>query len=161
MRKPMIAAMGAALLLVMAMAGVGQAGSGPRLHGAFDVTGTVAGNDVGVPAGTKTSEIYSFKSSCGSGGCAAVTLTRKSASRKIKSTLKKVSPGVYKGSEGPSPYTCVNPLGAPGQFTADHRIKVTKSSDGMATRIVGEIKVHITGCNETFENAALKGRLRG
>jgi hypothetical protein len=158
MRKPMIVALGTALLLVP-MVSVGQAGSGPRLQGSFNVTGSVEGNDIGVPAGTVTTEVYTFKSSCGSGGCPKVTLTRKSASRKIKSTLKKVAPGVYKGSEGPSPYTCVDPLGAPGQFTADHKIKVTKSAGGLATRISGEIKTHITGCTETFENAKVTGKL--
>jgi hypothetical protein len=160
MQKPTIVALGAALLL-LAMASMGEAGSGPRLQGTFGVTGSVTGNDIGVPPGTVTSETYTFKSSCPAGGCAKVTLTRKSASRKIKSTLKKVGPGVYKGNEGPSPYVCVNPIGTPGQFTAEHKIKVTKSAGGQATRISGEIKTHITGCTETFENAKISGKLKG
>jgi hypothetical protein len=160
MRRSTIAALGAALLLV-SMVSPGQAGSGPRLQGTFSVTGVVGANDIGVPAGAATNETYTFKSSCGSGGCPTVTLTRKSASRKIKSTLKKVAPGVYKGKEGPSPYVCVDPIGTPGQFTADHRIKVTKSAGGLATRISGEIKAHITGCKETFETATIKGKLKG
>lgn len=160
MRKPTIVALGAALLLI-AMAGMGEAGSGPRLQGSFGVTGSVQGNDIGVPVGTVTSETYSFKSGCGSGSCAKVALTRKSPGRTTKSTLKKVAPGVYKGSEGPSPYVCVNPIGTPGQFTAEHKIKVTKSAGGLATRISGEIKTHITGCTETFENAKISGKLKG
>jgi hypothetical protein len=160
MRKLTVVATGVALLAV-ATTGLAQAGSGPRLNGSFNVTGTVEGNDIGVPAGTITTETYVFKSTCGSGGCAKVALTRKSAGRTVKSTLKRTAPGVYKGTEGPSPYTCVKPLGSPGQFTADHKITVTKAKKGLATKIAGEIKVHITGCTETFENAKLTGKAKG
>jgi len=160
MRKPIAVAAGVALLAV-AMVGTGQAGSGPRLSGTFSVTGSVEGNDIGIPAGTVTTDVYTFKPTCGSGGCAKVALTRKSGGRNFKSTLKKTAPGVYKGTEGPAAYTCVKPIGTPGQFTADHKIKVTKSANGRATKISGDIKVHITGCTETFENAKLTGKLKG
>lgn len=160
MRKLIVVAAGAALMM-MAMVGIGQAGSGPRLSGQFNVTATIEGNDIGIPPGTVTTDVYAFKSTCGSGGCPKVGLTRKSGGRNLKSTLKKTAPGVYKGTEGPSAYTCVKPLGDPGQFTADHKIKVTKSANGRATKISGEIKIHITGCTETFENGKLTGKLKG
>jgi hypothetical protein len=160
MRKLIAAAAGAALL-TMAVSGIGQADSGPRLSGQFNVTTTIEGNDIGIPPGTVTTDVYTFKPTCGSGGCAKVGLTRRSGGRNFKSTLKKIAPGVYKGLEGPHAYTCVKPLGDPGQSTVENKIKVTKSVDGQATKISGEIKVHITGCTETFENGKLTGKLKG
>jgi hypothetical protein len=160
MRKLVTAAAGAALLLVV-VTGVGSASGGPRLDGSFNVTGTMQGDDIGIPAGTNSTDTYTFKSTCGSGACAKVKLTRASGGRNVKSTLKKTAPGVYKGTEGPEPYTCVKPLGAPGQFTGDHTIKVTKSKNGLATQISGTTAIHITGCTETFENVALKGKIKG
>ena len=160
MRKPMTAVAGVALLLVV-MVSMGQAGSGPRLHGSFDMSATIEANDIGIAPGTRTADVYAFKSSCGSGGCATVTLRRKSGGRNFKATLKRTAPGVYKGTEGPSAYTCVTPFGAPGQFSGDHRVKVTRSVDGSATKITDELKIHITGCTETFENAKLVGKLMG
>jgi hypothetical protein len=160
MRRLVMAAAGAAVLLV-AVTGAVEASGGPRLDGTFNVTGKIQGNDIGIPAGTVSTDTYKFKSTCGSGACAKVKLTRTSGGRNIKSTLKKIAPGVYKGTEGPAPYTCVKPLGAPGQFTGDHTIKVTKSKDGLATKIGGTTLIHITGCAETFENVSLSGKLKG
>ena len=159
MRKLIITAAGAALLL-LAVAVAVQAGSGPRLNGSFNVTATIQDNDIGIPAGTNTTDVYVFKSTCRSGACAKVGLIRKSGGRNVKSTLNKTAPGVYKGTEGPEPYTCVKPIGTPGQFTGDHKIKVTKSANGLATKISGTTAIHITGCTETFENVALKGKLK-
>jgi hypothetical protein len=157
MRKSIAAAAGV-ILLVVAMVGVGQAAGGPRLSGSFNVTMTIGGNDIGIPPGTVGTDVYTFKSTCGAGACSKVTLTRKSGGRNFKSTLKKTALGLYKGTEGPFAYTCVKPLGAPGQFTADHKVKVTKSENGLAKKISGEIKIHITGCTETFENGTLSGK---
>jgi hypothetical protein len=159
MRKLIIAATGAALLLLAAAAAV-QAGGGPRLNGTFNVGATIQDNDIGIPVGTGTTDVYSFKSTCKSGACSKVGLTRKSGARNVKSTLRKTAPGVYKGSEGPEPYTCVKPIGAPGQFTGDHKIKVTKSANGLATKISGTTAIHITGCTETFENVTFRGKLK-
>jgi hypothetical protein len=149
------------MLLLLAVVAVAMAGGGPRLNGTFDAAVTIQGNDIGIPAGTKTTDTYVFKSTCKSGACAKVKLTRKAGGRNVKSTLKKTAPGVYKGTEGPEPYTCVKPLGAPGQFTGDHTIKVTKAKNGLATKISGTTAIHITGCTETYENVALKGKLKG
>jgi hypothetical protein len=161
MRKAMVAAAVVALLSALVVAS-GEAGSGPRLNGTFQVTGTVGGNDIGIPAGTETTDVYVFKSTCsGTGGCAKVNLTRKSGGRNVKSILKKTAPGAYKGSEGPLPYTCVKPLGAAGQFTGENRIKVTKAKNGKAKKISGKLVVHITGCTETFEEASIVGKLSG
>ena len=159
MRKVMIATAGAAVLLAV-FASMGSAGAGPQLKGSFDVTGTVKDSDYGpaVPPGTKTTDAYSFK--CASGSCAKVKLNRDAGGRHFKSTLHKTGSGRYKGTEGPEPYTCVDPLGDPGQFTATHTIKVTKAANGHATKFSGQIKVVITGCTETFENAEVKGKLK-
>jgi hypothetical protein len=159
MRKLMFGAVGAALLLA-AVAGSGVASSGPRLDGSFKLTATILSNDIGIPPGTVTSDVYAFKSTCGgSGACAKVVLTRKSGERNIKSTLHKTAPGVYKGTEGPAPYTCVKPLGAPGKFTGDHKITVTKSKNGLAKKISAKTVIHITGCTETIEEVTLEGKL--
>ncbi|MEX0993238.1 MAG: hypothetical protein WDZ37_04500 [Solirubrobacterales bacterium] len=158
MRKVMLAISGTALLLTVA--GTGEAGSGPRLNGSFKVTATITGDDYSIPLPAKTTDTYKFKSTCASGACATVALDRASGTRHVKSTLQKTASGVYQGTEGPDPYTCVKPIGAAGQFTADHEIKVTKSKRGKATKISGETKVHITGCAETFENVKLKGKLK-
>jgi hypothetical protein len=80
----------------------------------------------------------------------------------VKSTLRKTKPGVYEGNEGPEPYSCVSPIGKPGQFTAHHKIKVTKSKNGRATKIAGQTTIQITGCKETFEDVDLRGmRVQG
>jgi hypothetical protein len=158
MRKLMIAVVGAALLLA-AVASAKQASGGPRLDGSFKMTATILNNDIGIPSGTVTTDVYAFKSTCGSGACAKVNLTRKSGGRNVKSTLKKTAPGVYKGTEGPAPYVCVNPLGAKGEFTGDHKITVTKAKNGLAKKVSGKTVIHITGCNETIEEVSLKGTL--
>ncbi|MEK6252311.1 MAG: hypothetical protein AABM43_10280 [Actinomycetota bacterium] len=124
------------------------------------MTATIQGNDIGIPPGTNTTDAYKFKSTCGSGACSRVGLIRKSGGRNVKSTLHKTAPGVYKGTEGPEPYTCVTPRDAPGQFTGDHKIKVTKSADGLAKKISERTQIHITDCTETFENVSLKGKLK-
>jgi hypothetical protein len=154
----MIATVGAALLLAVA-ANAKQAGSGPRLDGSFRMTATVLSNDIGIPPGSVTTETYVLKSTCKSGACSRVGLTRESGGRDIKSTLKRTAPGVYKGIEGPEPYVCVNPLGANGEFTGEHKITVTKAKNGRAQKISGKLVVHISGCTETVEEVTLKGKL--
>jgi hypothetical protein len=52
----------------------------------------------------------------------------------------------------------VSPIGQPGEYTAHHKIKVTKAKNGRATKIVGQTKIHITGCKETFEDVDLRGK---
>jgi hypothetical protein len=159
MRKAMIT-VGITSLLVLVAATGGMEGSGPRLNGTFQVTATILGNDIGIPAGTETTDVYVFKSTCGgTGGCAKVGLTRKSGNRNVKSTLSRSAPGVYKGTEGPEPYTCVSPIGNKGQFTGDHKITVTKAKNGKAKKITGKLVIHITGCDETVEEASLRGKL--
>lgn len=157
MRKPFIAALGAAVTMAM-VAIPGAAGvKAPRLDGTFAVTGAVRDNDIGIPAGSEVSDTFVFKSTCRSGACKRVGLTRKSGGRNVKSTLRMTKPGVYEGNEGPEPYTCVNPIGQPGQFTGHNKIKVTTAKNGKATKIVGRTEQHITGCKETFENVDLRG----
>jgi hypothetical protein len=159
MRKLMTAAVGIALLL-LAFAGTVEAGKGPRLNGSFRMTATILGNDIGIPEGSVTADTYVFKSTCkGSGACARVGLTRESGGRDVKSTLHKTAPGVYKGNEGPEPYTCVKPIGAPGQFTGEHKITVTKAQNGLAKKVSGKTVIHITGCTETYEEVSLRGKL--
>lgn len=158
MRKLTVATVVAVLFAIAAASAV-QAGSGPRLNGVFKMTATILNNDMGIPSGTVTTDVYTFKSTCGSGGCPKVQLTRKSGNRNVKSSLHQTAPGVYKGNEGPQPYTCITPLGAAGQFTGQHTIKVTKVKNGLAQAISGKLVVHITGCKETVEEVALKGKL--
>jgi hypothetical protein len=159
MRKLMITTTLAGLLLA-AIAVAGLAAVGPRLDGTFNVTGTVQDSDFvpAVPPGTKITDTYKFVSTCGSGECAKVKLTRTSGGRNVKSTLKRLKPGVYKGKEGPAPYTCVAPIGNPGQFTGVNKVKVTKSSNGRATKFTGTSKIKFTGCTETFENSKVTGK---
>jgi hypothetical protein len=159
MRRLAIAG-GCVVLLLAASIGIVEASKGPRLDGSFNVTGTVQGNDIGIPAGTATTDVYVFKSTCPAGACAKVRLTRDAGERKVQSTLKKTAPGVYRGTEGPAPYTCVDPIGTKGTFTGDHKIVVTKAKDGRAKKISGTIEIHITGSGETYEDAALKGALK-
>jgi hypothetical protein len=158
MRK-LTVAMAAAALLAVAATGVVQAGSGPRLNGTFKMTATILNNDIGIPPGTVTADVYTFKSTCGSGGCPKVALTRKSGGRNVKSTLRMTAPGVYRGTESPQPYTCVNPIGTKGEFTGEHKITVTKAKNGLAQSVSGKTVIHITGCKETIEEVALKGKL--
>jgi hypothetical protein len=160
MRKLAIVTVGVALALLLAVTASGAAKSGPRLDGSFRMTATIMGNDIGIEPGSVTSDVYVFKSTCGGkGGCAKVGLTRESGERDVKSTLHRTAPGVYKGTEGPEPYTCIKPPGAPGQFTGDHKITVTKSKNGRARKVTGRLVIHITGCSETYEEAKLKGSL--
>jgi len=155
-----IASLVVAALLTVAVASALAKGAPPRLDGKFRVTATIGANDIGIPAGTVTTDEYVFKSTCPKGACAKVKLTRKSGGRNVKSTLKKTAPGVYKGTEGPEPYVCVNPIGKKGEFTGDHKITVTKKAkDGLAKKISGKLVIHITGCVETIEEVKLTGKL--
>jgi len=147
------------LVLATGVAALAQAASGPRLNGSFKVTATILSNDIGIPPGSVTSDVYVFKSTCRKGSCAKVGLTRESGGRDVKSTLHRTAPGVYKGNEGPEPYVCVNPIGAKGEFTGEHKIKVTKSRKGRATKISGKTVIHISGCTETIEEVTLRGKL--
>lgn len=150
----------AAVALLLTVSTVGQAASGPRLNGSFRITGAIVNNDIGIPAGTVTADVYTFKSTCGgSASCAKVGLTRKSGGRNLKSTLKRTAPGVYQGTEGPSRYVCVKPLGAPGTYTGDIKITATKPRNGLATKLSGKLVIHLVGCTETIEELALKGSL--
>lgn len=159
MRKAIIAVLGVAVLAGAVTATAG-AGKGPRLNGSFRMTATILSNDIGIPPGTVTTDVYVFKSTCGgTGACSKVGLTRESGGRDVKSTLHKTAPGVYKGTEGPEPYTCVNPIGAAGTFTGQHKITVTKAKNGLAKKISGKTVIHITGCMETIEEVSLRGRL--
>lgn len=157
MRKLILALLAAALIAVAAP--TVMAGAGPRLHGSFNVVGTIKGNDLGVPAGTKMPDVFKFTSRCKSGGCARVKLDRDGGDHShYKSTLRKTRPGVYKGTEGPEPYTCLDNDEA--TFTAKHTIKVTKAPDGKATAIGGKTNITIAGCSAgTFVNYTLKGKL--
>jgi hypothetical protein len=159
MRKSSVLVIGMVLLVVAVASALAKSG-GPRLDGSFKVTETIGVNDVGLPAGTVSTDTYVFKSLCGKGACAKVTLTRKSGGRNVRSTLRKISPGVYEGTESPQPYTCVRPLGDKGQFSGTNKITVTrKSKDGLAKEFTGRLSVQITGCTEEIEEASLKGKL--
>jgi hypothetical protein len=135
------------------------AGGGPRLSGKFRVVGTIGGNDLSIPAGTKTNDVFAFKAACGSGACATVKLDRDGGNHKhYKSTLHRTAAGVYAGTEGPEPYDCPGTDAA--RFTARHTIKVTKARSGKATAIGGSTKIKITGCSVgTFVDYTLKGKL--
>jgi hypothetical protein len=159
MRRSLVCIGLVALLLLAAGSALGK-GAAPRLDGSFKVKATIGGNDIGIPSGTVTTDTYVFKSTCKKGGCAKVSLTRKSGGRNVKSTLSKKAPGIYAGKEGPEPYTCVKPLGAQGTFTSDVQVKVAKKTKaGLAKKITGKLVVHIAGCTETYEEATLAGTL--
>lgn len=162
MRKLLSAAAAAALVTaIVAVPGEASRTAGtskpPRLDGSFNVTGAVRGNDIGIPAGSPVHDTFAFKSTCGRGACKKVGLTRDAGGRDVKSTLHMTKPGVYEGNEGPEPYTCVNPIGQPGQFTGHTKIKVTKAKSGKATKIAGQTHQTFTGCKETYEDVDFKG----
>jgi hypothetical protein len=158
-RKLVISVTGVVLLGAV-VAGVSLAAGGARLNGKFDVSSVIGQNDIGVPQGQKNPDTYTFKAGCKKGTCKSVTLTRASGTRNIKSTLTRNKKGVYVGTEGPVPYTCVKPIGNPGTFTGDHTIKITKSKKGKATKISGTGAIHIKGCTETIEKFTLTGTLK-
>lgn len=157
MRRLILAVLAAGLIAVAAPAVM--AGAGPRLHGSFNTVGTIKGNDLGVPAGTKTDDVFKFTSRCKAGACAKIKLDRDGGDNShYKSTLRKTRPGVYKGTEGPEPYTCLDNDEA--TFTAKHTIKVTRARNGKATAIGGTTNIKIAGCSAgTFVNYTLKGKL--
>jgi hypothetical protein len=165
MRKWLIAVVGLVLSLVTIGVALAAPSAGPRLDGKFKMTATIQNNDIGIPPGTVTTETYVFKAPCGKGTCSKVGLTRDYGGKKLKSTLKRTAPGVYKGTEGPEPYVCVNPLGTPGKFKGEHKVKVlsVKLPDGRpspnAKKITDKLVIHITGCKETIEEVSLTGKL--
>jgi hypothetical protein len=140
------------------------AAGGPRLAGTFDVVGTIHENDFNpgpIPDGTTTKDVFKFTASCKAPkACAKIKLDRDGGDHShYKSTLSKTAPGVYKGTEGPFPYTCGN--NADATFTAKHVIRVTKAKNRRAKRIGGTSKVTIANCAfATFVNYTLKGTLR-
>jgi hypothetical protein len=140
------------------------AAGGPRLAGTFDVVGTIHENDFNpgpIPDGTTTKDVFKFTASCKAPkACAKIKLDRDGGDHShYKSTLSKTAAGVYKGTEGPFPYTCGN--NADATFTAKHVIRVTKAKNRRAKRIGGTSKVTIANCAfATFVNYTLKGTLR-
>lgn len=159
MRKLMISATGvAALAMVMAAAGI--AAGGTRLNGTFDVVATIKDNDFGIDPGTKADQTYKFKSTCPSGSCKKVKLTRKDAGGTYKSTLQRTGADTYKGTEGPYPYPSC-PDNNSATFTADHTIKITDVDGDEATKIAGRTNVQFAGCDAfSFVNYKLKGTLK-
>ena len=155
MRKLILVPLAAALVAVAAPAVL--AGPGPRLHGTFKTVATIKGNDFGIAEGTKTNDVFKFTSRCPSGSCAKVKLDRDGGNHKhYKSTLRRTAPGVYKGTEGPYPYSCLADTEA--TFTAKHVVRVTKTKDGKATAFGGRSNVTIADCSiATFINYTLKG----
>jgi hypothetical protein len=159
MRRRLIAVLVLVLSLVMIGAALAAPGTGPRLDGKFKMTATIENNDIGIPPGTVTTETYVFKAPCGHGACSKVGLTRDYGGKKLKSTLRRTAPGVYKGTEGPEAYLCVNPIGAPGKFTGEHKVKVLPAKAANGKKITDKLVIHITGCKETIEEVSLTGKL--
>lgn len=154
--------------LILALVAVGlvavvvptvMAGAGPRLAGTFKVVGTIKSNDFGIPEGRKTPDVFKFTSRCKSGGCARVKLDRDGGDHQhYKSTLRKTRPGVYKGTEGPYRYSC---LDSRSTFIAKHTVRVTRAADGKATAFKGKTHIEIANCSvATFVNYTLKGTIR-
>jgi hypothetical protein len=161
MRKWVVAVVGVALIATAVTSAVAAGKQAePRLNGSFEMSAVILSNDIGIPPGSETTETYAFKSSCGGkGACPKVGLTRDRDGSNVKSTLRRSGPGVYKGTEGPEPYVCVNPIGTPGTYTGDHKVTVLKSKNGKATRVKDKLVIHIDGCTETIEEVILKGKL--
>jgi hypothetical protein len=160
MRKWVTAVVGVALLATTATGAVAaKKQAEPRLNGSFEMSAVILSNDIGIPPGSATTETYAFKSTCKKGACSQVGLTRDYGGKNVKSTLRRTAPGTYKGTEGPEPYVCVNPIGTPGTFTGDHKVTVEKSKNGKATRVKDKLVIHIDGCTETIEETILKGKL--
>ena len=111
-----------------------------------------------------TTETYTFKAPCGQGACSKVGLTRAYGGKNLKSTLRRTGSGVYKGTEGPEPYVCLNPIGTPGKFTGEHTVKVVpvKLPNGKpsptAKKITDKLVIQFTGCKETIEEVSLTGK---
>ena len=160
MRRLMLLVLATAVFT--ALTSVVTAGGGPRLAGKFNVDATIKGNDFQIPQGTVTKDVYRFKSPCDEGACKTVKLDRKGGSveHHYKSTLKKDSPGVYKGTEGPFPYACDVQGAQNPTFKAKHTIEVTKAANGKAKKIGGKTNVEIDGCPAgSFVKYTLKGVL--
>lgn len=146
----------AAALVLMAVA-TGALAKAPELEGKFKVTATIGANDFGVDQGTKTQQTYKFR--CANASCRKVKLTRIDPGGKYKPTLEKSSP-TYKGTEGPYPYPSC-PDNNAATFTVDHKVKVSDSKDGEATKISGTAATKIQNCDAfTFVDYKIKGKLK-
>ena len=158
MRKLFLALAVAAFVAVMAPAAFALVKA--RIAGTYDVDATFQQNDLGVPAGTKSKDVWKF-TKCRRAGCKTVNLDRQggTANAHYKSTLHKVSKGVYKGTEGPFPYKC--PQSPNSTFTAANTVRLTKAKHGKATAWKGTEKVKVKNCSFlTFVNYSLVGKLR-
>jgi hypothetical protein len=155
------------LFLAVAVAGflvavvpVALAAVKARIAGTYDIDATFQQNDFGVPAGTKTTDVWKF-TKCRKAGCKTVKLDRQggTANAHYKSTLHRVRKGVYKGTEGPYPYKCPGTNNA--TFTAANTVRLTKAKDGKATEFKGTEKTKIQNCSlVSYVNYALVGKLR-
>jgi hypothetical protein len=160
--RKLILALAVAGLMVVAVPTVMAAG-GPRLAGTFSVVGTIHENDFNpgpIPDGTTTKDVFKFTASCKAPkACATIALDRDGGKHShYKSTLRKTARGVYKGTEGPFPYSCPGSNNA--TFTAKHVIRVTKARNRRAKTIGGTSKVKILNCSfATFVNYTLKGTI--
>src|SRR3954463_3675132 len=157
-RKLFLALAVACFLAVMAPAAFALVKA--RIAGTYDVDATIQQNDLGVPPGTKTADVWKF-TKCRRAGCKTVKVDRQggTANAHYKSTMHKVRKGVYKGTEGPYPYQCPNSPNA--TFTAANTVKLTKAKDGKATEWKGTEKVKVQNCSFLpFVNYTLVGKLR-
>ena len=149
-----------AVVVALVTASAAFALAGPRLGGTFNVVGTIHANDFGIPDGPTTPDVWKFTSKCRRGQCRTVKVDRDGGNHAhYKSTLTRVRKNVYKGTEGPYPYSC--PDNAHSTFTAKHTIKITKSKNGKATEFSGKSNVKIANCGfASFVNYTLKGKMR-
>ena len=123
---------------VLAASASAQAAIDSRLAGDFEVTVTPRS---GGPTVYRT---YSFRPLCGVGVCRKVALRRQSSwLRHYKSTLKRVEPGVYKGTEYQKG-RCGD--GERWRVEVKLVVKITREENDMAQAIRGRARFRVFGC---------------
>jgi hypothetical protein len=149
------------LVLLAALAVPALAAVDARLDGKFNVTITITGGDGPPPAGTKVKRLYKFNSTCpGKNSCDTVVISRQTSTGSfVDTTLTRTEPGVYEGTEEQEDPLCASGTPADGR-TTDIHIETTDKKGKKATKVAGELHSEMVGCEETFQDGTLKGKLK-
>jgi hypothetical protein len=157
-RRLTVALAGAVALGAFALAGTAFAAVNARLEGAFDTKVTVTGGDGPPPPGTVVHRTYKFKPLCDAGACDEVRMSRESSTGNFsKSTLTRIAPGIYEGTEVQTDPRCADGSVATSRV-GDIHLEILDRRRGKATKIKGTIHFDVEGCDETFQDGKFVGR---
>ena len=151
-------AIGALALTSLLSVGTATAAVDARLDGKFKVRTEITGGDGPPPVGTVLNRTHKFKPLCDAGPCDQVAFSRQTSTGSyVKTTLDRIAPGIYEGTEVQENPVCADGSDATSRV-GDIHIEITRKERGKAARIKGTNSFVVGGCDETFQESSYKGR---